>query len=204
VPTERIRYVHQARNDKEKGEMFAAARNGRISVLIGSTEKMGVGTNVQARAIALHHLDCPWRPADLAQREGRIMRQGNHNPEVQILRYVTESSFDAYLWQTCERKAKFISQVMRGRLDVREIEDVGDTALSYSEVKALATGNPRILDKARVDAELTKLERLERAHARNQRVLPRRRGHRQPGATQAGRRARPAHPGPAARHRHHR
>jgi hypothetical protein len=171
VPAEKIRYVHEARNDKEKGEMFAAARNGRISVLLGSTEKMGVGTNVQARAIALHHLDCPWRPADIAQREGRLLRQGNLNPEVEVIRYVSEGSFDAYLWQTVERKARFIGQVMRGRLDVREIEDIGDTALSYSEVKALATGDPRILEKARIDAELTRLERLERAHGRNQRVL---------------------------------
>jgi N12 class adenine-specific DNA methylase len=171
VPAEKIRYVHEARNDKEKGEMFAAARNGRISVLLGSTEKMGVGTNVQARAIALHHLDCPWRPADIAQREGRLLRQGNLNPEVEVIRYVCEGSFDAYLWQTVERKARFIGQVMRGSLDVREIEDVGDTALSYSEVKALATGDPRILEKARVDAEMTRLERLERAHGRNQRVL---------------------------------
>jgi N12 class adenine-specific DNA methylase len=171
VPAEKIRYVHEARNDKEKGEMFAAARNGRISVLLGSTEKMGVGTNVQARAIALHHLDCPWRPADIAQREGRILRQGNLNPEVEVIRYVSEGSFDAYLWQTVERKARFIGQVMRGSLDVREIEDVGETALSYSEVKALATGDDRIMEKARVDAELTRLERLERSHGRNQRVL---------------------------------
>jgi N12 class adenine-specific DNA methylase/SAM-dependent methyltransferase len=171
VPTERIRFVHDARNDKEKGELFAACRNGRVSVLLGSTEKMGVGTNVQARAVALHHLDCPWRPADIAQREGRILRQGNLNPEVEVIRYVCEGSFDAYLWQTVERKARFIGQVMRGSLDVREIEDVGETALSYSEVKALATGDPRILEKAKLDAEATRLERLERAHSRNQRIL---------------------------------
>ncbi len=171
VPADSVRFVHDARNDREKAELFAACRNGRVSVLIGSTERMGVGTNVQARAVALHHLDCPWRPADLAQREGRILRQGNLNPQVEIIRYVTRSSFDAYLWQTVERKARFIGQVMRGRLDVREIEDIGDTALSYSEVKALATGDPRILDKARADAELTRLERLERAHTRNHRAL---------------------------------
>jgi hypothetical protein len=129
---------------------------------------MGVGTNVQLRAIALHHLDCPWRPADVAQREGRILRQGNHNPEVQILRYVTEKSFDGYMWQTVERKARFIAQVMRGRLDVREIEDIGDAALSYNEVKALATGNPLLMEKAEADADLTRLERAERAHHRNQ------------------------------------
>jgi hypothetical protein len=132
---------------------------------------MGVGTNVQFRAIALHHLDCPWRPADVAQREGRILRQGNHNTEVQIVRYVTERSFDGYMWQTVERKARFIAQVMRGRLDVREIEDIGDAALSYNEVKALATGNPLLMEKAEADAELTRLERAERAHHRNQEAL---------------------------------
>ena len=171
VPTEAVRFMHEARNDREKGELFAAARTGRISVLIGSTEKMGVGTNVQARAVALHHLECPWRPADLAQRDGRAIRQGNLNDEVALYRYVTESSFDGYTWQTVERKAKFIAQVMRGRLDVREIEDVGDVALSYAEVKALACGDPRILDKARVDAESTRLERLQRSWTRTQRAL---------------------------------
>ncbi|MCW2632702.1 MAG: helicase domain protein, partial [Pseudonocardia sp.] len=171
VPAESVRFMHEARNDREKCEMFAAARSGRIAVLVGSTEKMGVGTNVQARAIALHHVDCPWRPADLAQRDGRILRQGNLNDEVEILRYVTEGSFDGYLWQTVERKARFIAQVMRGRLDVREIEDIGDTALSYAEVKALASGDPRILEKARVDSETTRLERLHRAWSRNQHTL---------------------------------
>jgi hypothetical protein len=167
LPREAVRFVHDAKTDRDKGELFAACRAGTVAVLIGSTEKMGVGTNVQIRAIALHHLDCPWRPADVAQREGRILRQGNHNPEVQILRYVTEKSFDGYMWQTVERKARFIAQVMRGRLDVREIEDIGDAALSYNEVKALATGNPLLMEKAEADAELTRLERAERAHHRN-------------------------------------
>jgi N12 class adenine-specific DNA methylase len=171
VPAERVRFMHEARNDREKGELFAAARTGRISVLIGSTEKMGVGTNVQARAVALHHLECPWRPADLAQRDGRAIRHGNLNEEVALYRYVTESSFDGYTWQTVERKARFIAQVMRGKLDVREIEDVGDVALSYAEVKALACGDPRILEKARVDTETTRLERLYRAWTRTQRAL---------------------------------
>ena len=171
LPRESIRFVHDAKTDRDKGELFAACRAGTIAVLIGSTEKMGVGTNVQFRAIGLHHLDCPWRPADVAQREGRILRQGNHNTEVQILRYVTERSFDGYMWQTVERKARFIAQVMRGRLDVREIEDVGDAALSYNEVKALATGNPLLMEKAEADAELTRLERAERAHHRNQDAL---------------------------------
>ena len=166
-----IRFVHDAKTDRDKGELFAACRAGTVAVLVGSTEKMGVGTNVQFRAIALHHLDCPWRPADVAQREGRILRQGNHNAEVQILRYVTERSFDGYMWQTVERKARFIAQVMRGRLDVREIEDIGDAALSYNEVKALATGNPLLMEKAEADAELTRLERAERAHHRNQDAL---------------------------------
>lgn len=163
--------MQAARNDREKGELFAACRAGQVAVLLGSTERMGVGTNVQLRAVALHHLDCPWRPADLAQRDGRLLRQGNANPTVQIHRYVAEGSFDAYLWQTVERKARFIRQVMRGTLDVREIEDIGETALSYSEVKALATGDRRILDKARADADIARLERLERAHGRNRHTL---------------------------------
>ena len=171
LPREAVRFVHDAKTDRDKGELFAACRAGTVAVLVGSTEKMGVGTNVQFRAIALHHLDCPWRPADVAQREGRILRQGNHNREVQILRYVTERSFDGYMWQTVERKARFIAQVMRGRLDVREIEDIGDAALSYNEVKALATGNPLLMDKAEADAELTRLDRAERAHHRNQDAL---------------------------------
>ena len=171
LPREAVRFVHDAKSDRDKGELFAACRAGTVAVLIGSTEKMGVGTNVQVRAIALHHLDGPWRPADVAQREGRILRQGNHNTEVQILRYVTERSFDGYMWQTVERKARFIAQVMRGRLDVREIEDIGDAALSYNEVKALATGNPLLMEKAEADAELTRLERAERAHHRNQEAL---------------------------------
>ena len=171
LPRAAIRFVHEARTDRDKGELFAACRAGNVAVLIGSTEKMGVGTNVQARAVALHHLDCPWRPADVAQREGRILRQGNLNDEVQILRYVTEHSFDGYMWQTVERKARFIAQVMRGRLDVREIEDIGDAALSYNEVKALATGNPLLMEKAEADAELTRLERTERAHHRNRDAL---------------------------------
>ena len=160
VSREQIRFVHEARTDRDKAELFAACRAGRVAVLVGSTEKMvGKGTNVQTRAVALHHLDAPWRPADVAQREGRILRQGNLNPEVRVYRYVVRQSFDGYLWQTLERKSRFIAQVMRGRLDVREIEDIGDTTLSYTEVKALATGNPLLMDKAKADAALTRLER---------------------------------------------
>jgi len=171
VPREAVRFIHEAKTDRDKAQLFAACRSGRVAVLVGSTEKMGVGTNVQDRAVALHHLDAPWRPADVAQREGRIVRQGNLNPEVEIYRWVTEGSFDGYMWQTLERKARFISQVIRGRLDAREIGDVGDTALSYSEVKALATGNPLLMDKADADAALARLQRAERAHGRNQNAL---------------------------------
>ena len=162
----RVRFIHEADNDTRKAALFAACRDGDVDVILGSTSRMGVGTNIQRRAIALHHLDCPWRPADIAQREGRIMRQGNQNTEVGIYRYVVEGSFDAYMWQTVERKAKFIAQVVRGTLDLREIDDIGDSALSFSEVKALASGDPRILAKAQADQALTKLERLERAHHR--------------------------------------
>jgi N12 class adenine-specific DNA methylase len=171
LPGDAVRFIHEAKTDRDKAQLFAACRAGRVAVLVGSTEKMGVGTNVQDRAIALHHLDAPWRPADVAQREGRIIRQGNLNPEVQVLRYVTTGSFDGYMWQTLQRKAAFISQVMHGRLDAREIADIGDTALSFSEVKALATGNPLLMDKAEADAALARLQRAERAHYRNQDAL---------------------------------
>lgn len=171
VPRSMVRFIHDAKNDKQKGELFEACRSGQVAVLIGSTSKMGVGTNVQMRAKALHHLDCPWRPADLAQRDGRIMRQGNLNDEIEINRYVTEGSFDTFSWQTVERKAKFIGQIMRGSLDVREVEDISETAMSYAEVKALASGNPLLLEKARIDAEVSRLERLERSHFRNQSAL---------------------------------
>jgi len=173
LPRDGVRFIHDARTDVEKERLFAAARSGHVDVLIGSTQKMGVGTNVQARAVALHHLDCPWRPADIAQREGRIIRQGNQNPEVGIFRYVVEGSFDAYSWQTVERKAKFINQVMRGRLDVREIEDIGDNSLSYAEVKALASGDPLVLERAHAQSELARLERLSRSHTRAQDMLAR-------------------------------
>ena len=168
IPAEQVAFIHSARNDREKAQLFDAARTGAVQVLVGSTAKMGVGTNVQARAIALHHLDCPWRPADLSQRDGRVIRQGNQNPEVQVIRYVTEAAFDTYSWQTVERKARFIAQVMRGRLDSREIEDIGDAALSYSEVKALASGDPLVLEKAAADNTLAGLERLRRAHTQSQ------------------------------------
>ncbi|HEX5658571.1 MAG TPA: methyltransferase domain-containing protein, partial [Polyangiales bacterium] len=171
LPRDAVRFVHEAKNDRDKADLFAACRDGRIAVLIGSTERMGVGTNIQRRALALHHLDAPWRPSDIAQREGRILRQGNENPEVQILRYVTERSFDSYTWQTITRKADDFGKLMRGQLDVREMDDICEAALSYNEVKALATGNPLLLEQAKTKAEVQRLERLGRAHERNQDVL---------------------------------
>ena len=168
IPAEQVRFIHQARNDAEKARLFEACRTGKVSVIIGSTEKMGVGTNIQARAVALHHLDCPWRPADLEQRDGRALRQGNQNPEIQIIRYVVEQTFDAYNWQTVERKAKFIGQITRGKLNLREIDDISDNAMSFAEVKALASGDPLILDHATAMAEVQRLQRSRRAWERNQ------------------------------------
>lgn len=167
VPAEKIRFMHEATNDAAKGRLFAAARAGEVAVLLGSTSKMGMGTNVQDRATHLLDMDAPWRPADISQRHGRIIRQGNQNPEVNITQVVTKESFDTFMWQTLERKSKFIDQVMRGRLDVREIEDIGDNTLSYAEVKAISSGNPLLLEKAKADQELAKLERLQRAWQRN-------------------------------------
>ncbi|MEI2815868.1 MAG: DEAD/DEAH box helicase family protein [Microthrixaceae bacterium] len=171
VDAESIRYMQDAKTDVAKAKLFAACRDGTVSVLVGSTETMGVGTNVQTRAVAMHHLDAPWRPADIEQRDGRILRQGNQNPEVRVLRYVTEGSFDTYMWQTLERKASFIAQVTRGDLPDRDVDDIGDQALSFVEVKALATGDPLVLDKAAVDAEVARLARLERAHHDDQHRL---------------------------------
>lgn len=164
----RVRFIHEANNDRKKALLFEQCRTGQVDVIIGSTSKMGVGTNIQTRAVALHHLDCPWRPADIEQREGRILRQGNLNPEVGIYRYVVEGSFDAYSWQTVERKAKFIDQIMRGTLDQREIEDLGDNTLSFNEVKALASGDPLVLERAELEQEVATLTRLERSHSRAQ------------------------------------
>ena len=171
VPAGRVRYIHDARDDVEKARLFAACRAGHVSVILGSTQKMGVGTNIQPRAIALHHVDVPWRPADIAQRDGRIKRQGNQNPTVGIYRYVTEGSFDTYMWQTVERKARFINQLMRGRLDVREIEDLGEDVIGFAELKAIASGDPLILEKAKIDAEVERLGRVQRAWQRGHHAL---------------------------------
>ena len=173
MPPDSVRFIHEARNDAEKARLFAAARGGHVAVLIGSTSKMGVGTNVQDRITAMHHVDCPWRPADLEQRDGRGIRQGNQNAEVALFRYVVEGSFDAYSWQTVARKAAFIAQIQRGRLDTREIEDIGDTALSAAEAKALASGDPLVLEKAQADNAYAKLRRQETAHNRAQAMAER-------------------------------
>ena len=173
IPYGQVRFIHDAANDKAKGELFAACRDGRVSVLVGSTDKMGVGVNVQARAIAVHHLDCPWWPASIEQRDGRVRRQGNQNPEVHVLRYATQSSFDVFTWETVQRKATFIDQVMRGDIAGRSVDDIGDAALSYAEVKALATGNPLIMERAGVASELVRLERQLAAHNRDQAALVR-------------------------------
>lgn len=161
VPSAEIAFIHDFDSDSAKEELFKSVREGRVRVLLGSTGKMGVGTNVQTRLVALHHLDAPWRPADVEQREGRIIRQGNLNETVWIYRYVTEGSFDAYIWQTLETKARFIAQVMQGDTGMRSAEDVELAALSYAEVKALASGNPLVLEKAGVDTELAKLTLLK-------------------------------------------
>jgi N12 class adenine-specific DNA methylase len=168
VPQTEIAFIQDYDADNAKLALFRSVNAGKTRVLFGSTQKMGSGTNVQERLVALHHLDAPWRPADVEQREGRILRQGNKNSTVQIYRYVTEGSFDAYMWQTLETKAKFITQVMSGDMTVRRIEDLDSTALTYAEVKAIASGNPLVIEKAQVDAELMKLTRLRSAHAEEQ------------------------------------
>ena len=164
IPKEEIAFIHEANTETRKEELFAKVRSGQVRILMGSTPKLGAGTNVQDRLIALHHLDCPWKPSDLEQQEGRILRQGNRNAKVQIYRYVTESSFDSYSWQILEQKQKFISQIMTSKSPVRSCEDVDGTALSYAEIKALATGNPYIKEKMDLDIQVTKLKLLKANH----------------------------------------
>lgn len=164
IPAEQIRFIHEATTDAQKKELFGKVRSGEVRVLFGSTPKMGAGTNVQDRLIAIHNLDCPWRPSDLEQQEGRILRQGNQNDKVKIFRYVTENTFDAYMWQILENKQKFISQIMTSKSPVRACEDVDDTALSYAEIKALATGNPYIKEKMDLDVQVSKLKLLKANH----------------------------------------
>ena len=164
IPSAEIAFVHSAETESKKKELFGKVRSGQIRILIGSTQKMGAGTNVQKKLIALHHLDCPWRPADLQQREGRIIRQGNDNPEVEIYTYVTENTFDSYLYQLVESKQKFIGQIMTSKSPVRSAEDVDEQALSYAEIKALCTGNPYIKEKMDLDIDVARLKLLKANH----------------------------------------
>lgn len=164
IPEEEIAFVHDATNEAQKKELFAKVRRGKIRVLLGSTFKMGAGTNVQDKLIALHDLDCPWRPRDLEQRSGRIIRQGNQNPEVQIYRYVTEGTFDSYLYQMVENKQRFISQVFTSKSPARVMQEIDDAVLSYNEIKALATGNPMIIEHANLETEVNKLKMLNASH----------------------------------------
>jgi N12 class adenine-specific DNA methylase len=171
VPAGQIRFIHDAGTDLQKAALFADCRAGKVSVLLGSTDKLGVGTNIQTRCVALHHVDAPWRPADVEQREGRALRPGNLNPAVDLYRYISEGSFDSYMWQTLERKARFIGQVLGGRTSGRDVDDIGDATLSYAEVKALATGNPLLLDLAEANAEVARLRSLSTGHVRGIRRL---------------------------------
>ena len=164
VPPEEIAFIHDAKTEVQKAELFAKVRKGQVRVLLGSTAKMGAGTNVQTRLAALHHLDCPWRPADIEQREGRFLRQGNMNQTVKIYKYVTENTFDAYNWSILENKQKFIGQLMSGKNPSRSCEDVDEAALSYAEVKALASGDPRIIEMTDLDSQVTKLKLLKANH----------------------------------------
>ena len=168
VPAEEIAFIQDYDGDAVKLTLFKDVRSGKVRVLLGSSQKMGAGTNAQTKLVALHHLDAPWRPADIEQREGRILRQGNQNAVVRVNRYVTEGSFDAYMWQTLETKAKFISQVMTGQTVARRIEDLDSPALTYAEVKAIASGNPLVIEKAKVDAEVMRLSRLRSEHSESQ------------------------------------
>ena len=161
---EEIAFIHEANTETKKAELFAKVRSGQVRILLGSTPKLGAGTNIQDRLIALHHLDCPWKPSDLEQQEGRILRQGNRNQKVKIFRYVTENTFDSYMWQILENKQKFISQIMTSKSPVRACDDVDDTALTYAEIKALATGNPYIKEKMDLDIQVSKLKLMRANH----------------------------------------
>lgn len=168
VPQEEIAFIHDANTEVKKKDLFAKVRAGQVRVLIGSTAKMGAGTNCQDRLIALHDLDCPWRPGDLEQRSGRIVRQGNMNPDVQIYRYATEGTFDSYLWQTVENKQKFISQIMTSKSPVRSCEDIDEAALSYAEIKALCAGDPAIKEKMDLDVDVARLRLMKADHQSQQ------------------------------------
>lgn len=164
VPAEEIAFIHDAKTEAQKKELFTKVRKGQVRILLGSTEKMGAGTNCQDKLIALHHLDVPWRPSDMTQRNGRIIRQGNQNPEVQIYQYVTEGTFDSYLYQTLENKQRFISQIMTSKSPVRSCEDMDEAVLSYAEIKALCAGNPMIKEKMDLDIQVAGLQTLKASY----------------------------------------
>ena len=168
IPREEIAFIHEAGTETKKAELFAKVRSGKVRILIGSTPKLGAGTNIQDRLIALHHLDCPWKPADLEQQEGRILRQGNQNQKVKIFRYVTENTFDAYMWQILENKQKFISQIMTSKSPVRSCDDVDETALSFAEIKALCAGDPRIKERMDLDVDVARLKLMKADHQSKQ------------------------------------
>jgi len=164
VPANEIEFIHNAETDAKKANLFKKVRTGDVRILLGSTSKMGAGTNVQDKLVALHHIDVPWRPSDVEQREGRILRQGNTNKVVDIARYVTKESFDAYSWQLIETKQKFISQIYRGDTSIRKMEDLDNSVMSYAQIKAIASGNPMILEKFKIDNEVQKLQDKERTY----------------------------------------
>lgn len=173
IPEEEIVFIHDAKNDKQREEMFEKMRKGSIRIMLGSTSKVGTGTNVQNKLIAAHHIDCPWRPSDIQQRDGRIIRQGNENKEIQIFRYVTKGTFDSFLWQIQEQKQTYISQVMSGKAISRSVDELSETVLDASEVKALATGNPLIAEKMTLDNEISRLRMLQSAFLNEQESLKR-------------------------------
>lgn len=168
VPAEEVAFIHDADTEAKKKDLFAKVRTGQVRVLLGSTQKMGAGTNVQDKLVAVHHLDVGWRPSDMTQRNGRIIRQGNRNKEVQVYQYVTEGTFDAYLYQTLENKQKFISQIMTSKSPVRSCDDVDEQALSYAEIKALCAGNPLIKEKMDLDIDVARLKVLKADHQSQQ------------------------------------
>ena len=168
VPREEVAFIHEYNTETKKAELFAKVRAGQVRILMGSTPKLGAGTNIQDRLIALHHLDCPWKPSALEQQEGRILRQGNRNKQVKIYRYVTENTFDSYMWQILENKQKFISQIMTSKSPVRSCEDIDEAALSYAEIKALCAGDERIREKMDLDVDVARLRLMKANHQSQQ------------------------------------
>jgi len=167
IPKNEIAFIHDAKTDKQRQDLFGKVNKGKIRILVGSTEKMGAGTNIQEKLVALHHIDCPWRPSDLAQREGRILRRGNGNDQVDIYKYVTKDTFDAYLYQTIEKKQQFISQIMTDKSPMRSLEDIDKLTLNYAEIKALCVGNPKIKEKMDLEQDIKKLTVLQLQHKKN-------------------------------------